>query len=163
MEDINAAVVGSIRNYLTNHSMGRVFSLRQDFSSAFTRLLYSPAATDVQIEINDRHFPIFIAGRAVDVTASALLLRTAAGIAPGAFQISVDGAAVNGFVADPNYGDLPSRPLPAAFTGNLRGKHTLRVDAAGGFAPAAPPPGDVSAIDADRLVDMLVYVEYAVP
>jgi hypothetical protein len=161
VEDSDAGVIGSVRNYLTDHPIGRVFSLRQDFSSAFTRLLHSPAATEVRIEISDRHFPIFIANHAIQVTASALLLR--ASVDPGAFQISIDGAPVNGFVADQDFGDLAARPLPGVFTNNLRGQHTLSVEAAGSFAPPAPAPGDTSAIDADRLLDMLLYIEYTVP
>jgi hypothetical protein len=42
------------------------------------------------------------------------------------------------------------------------GPHVLRVEDAGGLAPAALPPGDTSALDAGRVLDVLLYIEYSV-
>lgn len=163
VETDNAALEGSIRTFLTTNPIARVFSLRQDFSSAFAQLLHSPLATEVRIEITNRHFPMFLGNRAIAVSRSALLLRTADGVVAGPFAISVDGTAVSGFVADATLGDLPGQPLPGTFTGNVVATHILRVDNAGGLAPDAPPPGDVSALDSERLIDILLYLEYTVP
>jgi hypothetical protein len=79
---------------------------------------------------------------------------------PGTFQLSIDGNAVAGFTADPALGGLLSAPLPAAFTANLIGTHTLTIDQAGNLAPASPQPGDTSAIDPDKLPDIVLYLEY---
>jgi len=163
VEADNAALEGSIRQYLATHPIARVFSLRQDFSSAFAQLLHSPLATEVRIEITTRHFPMFIANLPIVVSRSALLLRTAKGVVAGPFSISVDGTPLNGFVADATLGNLPGRPLPAAFTGKVIRTHALAVTNAGGLAPDAPPPGDVSALDSERLIDILLYLEYTVP
>ena len=88
---------------------------------------------------------MFIAHRAIAVTRSAILLRTAHGTTVGPFAISIDGVSVNGFIADATLGGLPARPLPGASTGNFIATHVLRLDNAGALAPVAPPPGDVSA------------------
>lgn len=92
-----------------------------------------------------------------------LLLRTAEGVAPGGFALTVDGSTLNAFAPDSALGNLPGRPLPAAFASNLVSQHTLRLDNAGGFAPPVSVPGDSSALDAERLLDVLVYIEYTVP
>src|SRR5690606_9155728 len=39
VESQNAAIAGSLLHYLSNNSLTRVFSLRQEFSSAFNRLM----------------------------------------------------------------------------------------------------------------------------
>ena len=80
----------------------------------------------------------------------------------GPFDINIDGAPVNGFIADATLGGLSGRPLPGAFTGSVIATHVLRLDNAGGLAPVAPPPGDVSAVDAESLLDVLLYIEYMV-
>ena len=156
----NAALEGSIVNFFSNTPARRVFSLRQDFSAAFTRLLRSAAGTQVKIEIADRNFPLFLQGRAFQVQRAVVLLRTAAGLAPNGFALSVDGTAVNAFPADPTLGKLPGAALPGAFAANLRSVHTLAVQAAGNLAPAAPAPGDAAAIDPAILEDVLIYLEY---
>jgi hypothetical protein len=168
VEADNAALEGSILHYLSNNSIGRLFSLRQDFSHAFTRLLHSPMGTAVPIEISESHFPLIARGRRLSVTKSALAVRTAEGITTGTFRISVDGAAVTGFAPNATLAGLLAQPLPAAFTGNLPSPqarkvvHTLALEDAGDLAPAAAPPGVPSAVDADKLYDLLVYLEYKI-
>jgi hypothetical protein len=44
----------------------------------------------------------------------------------------------------------------------LIAQHTLSISNAGGFAPKSPLPGDVSAVDASLLLDVLLYIEYTV-
>jgi hypothetical protein len=68
----------------------------------------------------------------------------------------------------PTYGGLPYADLPAtvfgglgsSFSANGSARIALVVSAPGGLAPASPPPGDVSAIDAGQLHDVLLYLEY---
>jgi hypothetical protein len=138
----NASVVGGILHHLKNNTTSRVISLRQDFSSSFTRLVRSPAGTGVTFSIGPRNFPFLIQGRDLSVGSVTLLLRTAAGITPSGF------------------GHLPSTALPPAFAGALYGDHTVTVIAAGGLAPTNPPPGDVSAIDPEKLIDLLMVIDY---
>lgn len=160
VETLNANLAGGILKYFKDNSARRVFSLRQDFSSAFTRLVRSPASTPVRIELNDRHFPLLFKGRAIAVQRGLLVLRTADGGVPAGFAMTVDGAAVNAFATEPALGDLPARDLPGAFTANPRAQHTLTITAAGGLAPTSPPPGDVSVVDEDKLLDILLFIEY---
>jgi hypothetical protein len=160
VEADNASLEGAMVNIFSTTPAARLFSLRQDFSSAFTRLLRSAAGTAVKIELSDRSFPLFFAGRALQVQRGVLLLRTGGGAKAVGAQISIDGTAVTGFASDPTLAELPARPLPGAFSANLRAQHTITIDTAGDLSPAAPIPGDPSAVDATKLLDVLLYVEY---
>jgi hypothetical protein len=160
VEAQNATLEGSIVEYFSSNSARRVFSLRQDFSSAFTRLLRSPTGTKVTIELTDRHFPLFVRGRKLNVQRAEILLRTATGASLAGLSISVDGSAITAFAADAALGQLPAAGLPAAFAAGLLGQHALTIDAGGGLAPATPLPGDASAVDAEKLLDVLLYLEY---
>jgi hypothetical protein len=160
VEANNAALAGSITKYFTDNAAKRVFSLRQDFSSAFARLLHSAAGAAVTIPISERRMPMLAHGRPIVVTRGVLLLRTASGAAPVGFTIAVDGSNVSSFVIDSTLGGLFAASLPGAFSANLYGDHTFKVVAAGNLAPVAPPPGDTSAIDSALLTDMLLYLEY---
>jgi hypothetical protein len=160
VESTNNAIVGSIANFFSNNSARRVLSLRQDFSAAFSRLLRSPAGTPVSVAITDQYLPLFARGRNLQVQSGVVLLRVADKQSVNGVQLSIDDAPVAGFAADATFGNLPARPLPGAFTGNLRAAHTLVLTAAGDLAPAAPAPGDVAAVDAAKVLDVLLYVEY---
>ena len=159
VESTLATTENGIVTYFSSNPARRLFSLRQDFSSAFTRLLRSPQGAQVKLELTDRNFPLFVTGRGLSVTRCIALLRTASGAPPAGFQLSVDGAPVTGFAADPTLGSLPAKPLPAAFASNLRAEHTFVIDSAGDLAPP-PAPGTTSAVDAGQLLDILIYVEY---
>jgi len=157
VEATNAAVVGSIVEHFTNNSARRVFSMRQDFSSPFTRALRSAAGTAVRFEITPRHLPMFAQQRAIQIVRGLVLVRLAPGASLGAFQVSVDGS---GFALDPSLGNLLAAPLPAAFTGTLVGTHTVVIENADDLGPDTPVPGDPSAVDPDKLADVLFYVDY---
>jgi hypothetical protein len=160
VESSNAGLVGSIVNYFTTQTAKRLFSLRQDFSNAFTRLLRSPVGTKLTMPVTERNMPMLARGRTLSVTRGVLLLRTASGDAPEGFTITIDGTVVPNFVLDPTLGGLPSASLPGAFSANLYADHTFVVSTAGNLAPVAPPPGDVSALDSASLMDILLYLEY---
>jgi Tc toxin complex TcA C-terminal TcB-binding domain/Neuraminidase-like domain/Salmonella virulence plasmid 28.1kDa A protein len=160
VEAQNAALEGSLVNFFSNTPARRLFSLRQDFSSAFTRMARSAAGTQVQIEFGDRNFPLFMQARVLQGQRAVLLLRTASGAPPNGFAITVDGTVVAAFAPDPTLGNLPAATLPVAFAANLRAAHTLTIQAAGDLAPTTPVPGDASAIDLAKLEDLLIYVEY---
>jgi hypothetical protein len=77
-------------------------------------------------------------------------------------QIAMNGAAQTGFARDPQMGNLWTKNLGALFAGGLVGEHTLSITSAGVLAPAAPLPGDASALDPDKVLDIVVYIEYRV-
>ena len=166
VESQNAALEGSLLEYLTNNPGMRVFSLRQEFSSAFNRLTAAAAGTPVTIDITDRHFPLFLQGRALNTVKATLVLAVAERDPVGAVAISVNGTPTAGYPnpTDPPapgdaFGGLPTRPVTAAFAGGLKGQHTLIVTDAGDLAaPAAA--GTLFA--ADRLRDVLLVIEYSV-
>jgi hypothetical protein len=173
VEQQNAQMEGAILAYYTQANPSaprpkRLFSLRQDFSSVFTRLMRSPAGTVVTLELGDRNFPFFLRGRSLSTTTAVLILQTAPNASPAGFQMTIDGGAALTFRPDssspPLYDGLLQASLGAGFvvTAPNGGKatHTLTISAPGGLAPKPPPPGDVSAVDADLLRDIFLYVEY---
>jgi len=162
VEAQNASIEGTILNVLSNNPLGRVFSLRQDFSSALSRLLHSVADTPVKIHLTEKYLPVFLRGRNIDVTKAILALKTPGTQNVTGFQLAIDGANQTGFARDPALGNLWAKDLGALFAGGLLGEHTLAVKNAGVLAPASPPPGDVSVVDADLLLDALLYVEYQI-
>ncbi len=177
VEAQNSQLQQNILVYFQNNTAKRLLSLRQDFSSAFTRLLRSPpVSTSVTIDLSDRNFPIFLRGRKLNVAAnSALVLRTAP-MVPGAnpppwtgLQITLDSTAGSpgttlSFASDTSFDGLPYARLPNGFavTDPLAGKvtHTLTIANAGGLGPNPRAPGDVSAVDPEQLRDILLYIEY---
>jgi hypothetical protein len=167
---------GQILAVLTSTLLARAFSLRQDFSTAFHRLLHSPVGTPVEISIDSRFVPFFLQGRELAVRDAWLLLRTAAGKDPGGFDLSLEpkaagagsgsGAASGGsdpFTESGAFGRLFAKKLAATdLAGGLLGTHELKLVQAGGLAPESPLPGDPSALDAEKLLDVGLYVEYQV-
>lgn len=147
----------SIVTYFKANPARRLFSLRQDFSSAFTRLLRSPSGTPVTFELSDRNFPLFVRKRTLTVARAVVLLKTKSGTPPSNFQMKVDGTVLEGFTK--NLGDLPGQQLPAGFTAKLLGQHTVAIEAAGDLGPDASS-GDTSAVDVSELIDILIYLEY---
>lgn len=159
VEADHAGAADSILDFLVHNSVGRVFSLRQDFSGAFTRLLNANVGSSVSIVIDDRHFPAFLRARPMVVSRALVLLRTRDSVVPGGFQLIIDGTTITTFTTAGHPGELPGQDLPRAFQDNLRGTHTLSVAAAGDYlAPAATD--HTSAIDPEKLLDILLYVEY---
>lgn len=160
VEAKNAAFAGSIVNYFTNNPAKRLLSLRQDFSSSFTRLLRSPADTAITITLSDRNMPMFAQGRNITIMRGMLVLKTKSGAPPVGFSMTIDGTAIANPVKDRTLGDLPCSALPGAFSANLYGDHVFVITAAGNLAPAVPPLGNTSCIDPALLLDMMIYLEY---
>lgn len=159
VEEMNAAIEGTILNTLTGVPLGRLLSLRQDFSSAFNRLLHSPADTPVKIEVSDKYLPIFLRSQPLQVTKAVLVIKHAPGQSIAGFQLALDNTVVSSFVPDPALGNLRSANVAASFAGGMIGVRTLTLKAAGDLAPT-PVPGDVSALDAGKLLDIVLYLEF---
>jgi hypothetical protein len=160
VEQANAALDGTIMNHLGTEGLARVYGLRQDFSTAFNRLLHSPAGTPVRIILIDRHLPIFLRGRDLTVTTAKLVLRTPPAQTATGVSIGIDATTASGFTRDPALADLYTADVSAAFAAGLLGERTFTVRAAGDLAPGRPqPPDDTSAVDAGKLLDVLLYLE----
>ncbi|MFB9235537.1 neuraminidase-like domain-containing protein [Plantactinospora siamensis] len=159
VEQANAALDGTIMNHLATEGLARVYGLRQDFSTAFNRLLHSPANTPVRIALTDRHLPIFLRGRELTVTTAKLVLRTPPGQTVSGVSVGIDATVAGGFTRDPALADLYTADVTAAFAAGLLGERTLTVRAAGDLAPSPQPPGDPSAVDDGKLLDVLLYLE----
>lgn len=160
VERENGAVEGAIHRYLSDNSVPRVFSLRQDFSETFHRLLHSPVGTDVPFTVTDKYFPAFLADRDLTVTAATLVLRPKKGQSTNGLILQLDGTDFGTFTGQDDFGGLPGTSLGALFSAGLVGDHALRVVAAGQLAPLKPPPGDTSALEERKLLDVMLCIEY---
>ncbi|MFL6139751.1 MAG: neuraminidase-like domain-containing protein [Frankiaceae bacterium] len=160
VEQQNAALEGTIRRFLTNESLVRVYSLRHEHSAAFQRLLHQPVGTAVPLRLEQRSLPLFLQGVPLRAVTAKLVLSPAPGQSLAGVTITVDGTPITGFAADETLGGLPSADLAAALVPNFLREHALAVTAAGGLAPTDPVAGDVSAIDADKLEDVFIHVSY---
>jgi hypothetical protein len=164
VESLSAAAEGALLDYLSNNQLTRVFSLRQEFSNAYNRLVEAAAGTPVTIEITDRHFPLFLQGRALTVAKATAVLGVVDRGSVGAFAMTVNGTPVNGFSnpTDPArpgdvLGGLPTKSIGAAFAAGIKKQHTIVVDAAGNLAAA---PGAGPLLGQDKIRDILMVVEY---
>ena len=160
VEAQNAAAVGTILHALVNRPLARLVSLRQDFSGEFHQLLHRPLDTPVRVTLTDRHFPFFLRGRDLVITATRLLLRTRGVQAIGPVQIAVDGAVPAALAAEVALPGIWGTAVGALAGQSPRRQLTLAVRDAGALAPNPAPPGDPSAVDADRLLDVQLHLEY---
>lgn len=164
VESHNDSIQGALLHYLRNNMLTRVFSLRQEFSGAFSRLSEAAIGTPVTIEISDRHFPLFLQGRPLKVGSSTMVLVIAERNPVDGFAVALNGTNLSGFSSPTNpaapsdeFGGLPAKALNGAFAAGLKGQHTLTLGAAGNLGPAAGPGPRLSP---DKLRDMLLVVEY---
>ncbi len=160
VEKQNASLEGALLNVLKNQPLARMFSLRQEFSTTFNRVLHGPLNTPVKLTLSDKYLPIFIRSRNIRVSKAELLLRTAANQPVKNLNIAIDGTSETSFLPDATMGNLLSCDLSTVFAGGFTGDHTIAIVHAGDLAPKNPTPGDVSAVDDTKLLDLLIYVEY---
>jgi hypothetical protein len=87
----------------------------------------------------------------------------------GSFQITMEQpplppASFTFTAAPTSFDGLPAADVKAAFAAqaSVFGKQTLTITSAGDLAPTSPAPGDVSSIDAGKLHDILLYLEYTI-
>ncbi|MGS0688323.1 Tc toxin subunit A-related protein [Nakamurella sp. GG22] len=159
----NAALEGALLNYLTDNTLTRVFSLRQEYSTAFNRLISTPAGTVATFDIEDRHFPLFLQRRTLQVAGAAMVIVPTDRANVGSLQISINGTPATGFStpSDPatlgdQFGGLPSIAVDAGVAGGLKATHSLVVDDAGTLAD----PAGRAAFAPDALRDILLVIEY---
>lgn len=159
-------------------TMKRVFSLRQEFSTAFHQLLHSPANTPISIELSDRHFPLFLQGRQLAVVGSALALSTNVaplrevnGRLPEDFKLPefsiAHGANTEGLDSfGDSLGGLAAAKVEvftnAINPGTSSVKLSLSVTAPYSLAPKTRVASDPSALDDSLLKDVYLYLEYRI-
>ena len=156
IETENAELEGSILHYLANNPTWRVISLRQDMSAVFTRLLRSPLNTPVRFDLTDRVLSPLLRGRQLRIENGLIVARPPAGAVEG-LRITLDGDELPAFTPEPTLGDLPSAALPASFTTDVLGGHTLAITALGELEVEAEDE-----VSLDRLTDLLIYLELTV-
>jgi hypothetical protein len=147
VEEVLAAGPGSLLDVLSTQSVPRLFSLRQEFSSAFQRLLNAPPGTPVDVDITERHFPMFLQGRELQVASASLIANVPPGEEAGDLAFTWNGLAISGLTADPRFGGLASGDAAAALAGSVKAKHAVALTATGDLDPK-------------QLRDVLLYVEY---
>jgi hypothetical protein len=161
---------GSLRAYLTEHPLVRVFSLRSDFSGVFDRLLHSPSGTAVRFRLGREQLPLFLPGpellgqdKELQAASAVVSLVPAAGASTGSVSLLLDAEALSDFTSDVGPAGLPSADAAGALVPGFLGDHTLTVVNGGDLAPETPAPGDVSALDPEKLHDILLVVAYKLP
>jgi hypothetical protein len=160
MEGENQALLNALKTV----TFSRLFSLRHDFPTEYSRLVGAPLGTQVEIDIADRHLPYFLNGQSLSLRATCLLgIDAAANPEPEDLKVKLS---VNGSIADTwtkaeQLGGLPAANVGGAL-GNLVRKHTLAVMAAGVLAPTAEGGKSTMAIDPAKLRDILLYCEFKI-
>jgi hypothetical protein len=160
VEEVTGLVEGALLKTLRTRPFARTLSLRHDFSTAFNRIVHSATGTPVKIEIGERHLATIFRGRPVELVSAKLALRTAPGQAPGTVGFSLNGTTLTGFAGDPALGNLKSVNAGPAFAGGVMAEHVLLVQSAGNLGVTPARPGDPSAFDEAKLLDILLHVEY---
>lgn len=155
---------GEIETLLKSDSspMLRMISLRQEFSNAFHRLTEQEVNNHVLVKIENKHFPLFMNGRALKVTKAKLILVTPTGQTAAGVDININTVSQTGFTKDPVLGDLYTKDLGNLFNAGILKDHTISINAGGDLSLAAPSAGQVPAIDVDKLEDILLYIEYKI-
>lgn len=185
IEGSNAEVESEIRRSLQERPLWRAFSLRQEFSNPYNRLLRSAVGEPVKVEFSEKRFPLFLQGAILEnleIQSAQLVLVLNPGQTYGEFSMQINGEPVpaedpgtegSSFVNSARFGNSPNLPsidITKLFSGkvteNLLGshgssrEHTFIIDDAGDLAPDSPAPSDLSAIDAEKLKDILILIEY---
>jgi hypothetical protein len=140
-------------------------SLRHEFSTAFHRLVHSPLDSAIPIEISDGHFPVFLrflSSRSVAVSRALLALDVPESQTVNDLALTVNGTPITDFARNVAVSGLYAADLGGLFAQGIHATHTVTVTNAGDLAPDAPAPTDLSALDENKLRNILLYIEYNV-
>jgi hypothetical protein len=155
VEDASGEIAGSIMHFLKSTSLQRLFSLRQEFSSEFHRLLHGPDGQEVRIEFLDKHLPVFWKGLIPIVKRAFVLLDMPEEDIPQGLSMSINGTPLTDFKASSNrFGGLPMKEVENAAavfddtstpetTGDFLHEHKIAVTNVG-----------------EKLSDIMLFVEY---
>jgi hypothetical protein len=159
VERENGPVEGAIHQYPSNNPVQRVFSLRQDFSETFHRLLHSPVDR-CPVHRHRQVLPGLPRRSRPDCHRRHPRPAPGTKAALTGLSIQLNETAFDSFTTQSAFGDLPGASLGTLFSTGVLGTHKLRVAAPGKLAPHAPPPGDTSALDERKLLDIMLCIEY---
>jgi hypothetical protein len=163
VEESTAAVESELLKYFKGTAVSRVFSLRHEFPTEFHRLLHSAAGTEITVQFADKHFPLFLQGRKITVDSAKLGIRTAEGQALGSFKVAINGSERSSFAADADLGNLPTnKSLSTFFAAGKDSQLKFAIKNPGSLNPTPAVAGDPSAVSSDKLLDLLLYLEYRV-
>jgi hypothetical protein len=163
VENLQGAAEGQLLYTLANDGTALVLNLRHEFSTAFHLLLRSPRDTAVPVDIGAGHFPMFLrflVGWTVAVSRALLALDVAEGQSVNDVALTVNGTTVSRFAPDQAVAGLPAVDVTARFAQGIQARHTIAVADAGDLAPDAPEANDRSALDENKLRNVLLYIEY---
>lgn len=157
VESENAALEGALTNVLSDTPLPRVFSFRQEFSTAFHMLRTNTAGVAATVTLSNTALPLALQGRNLSVERAILLLKVADGLSATGTEIIVNATTLSGFTALPDFPGFVGTSAAAAFAGGLIGDHIFTIGDAGDLAPA--DPAATGAIAEGALEDMMLYVE----
>jgi hypothetical protein len=173
-----------LSSLLPRMTLQRAFSVRQEFSQTFHRLLHSPLGEIIRMELSEKHFPLFLQGQRIQIVNAKLVVEIdengfrnpAAGTieVPSSMSLNLDiqgnGSALAAIVtldkayeSNSVFSATISAGTFASFTpasGALG--ITLRVTNAGDLVPRAVIPGDPSALDDHKVKDIYLLIDYEI-
>lgn len=176
IEGRNALLEKTLAN--TDFTLPRLFSLRQEFSQSFHRLLHSPASTPVQIELGEQHFPLFLQGRRFIMQSAELIIQynkntflDERGELPENVAENLEiSVTANGGSRDLDFsttgnGELLRIVVDASVFNDFTPSTeplvlSLAISNSVNFAPDEPSTGDLSALDEKKLKDIYLLIEY---
>ncbi|MFX0541565.1 neuraminidase-like domain-containing protein [Roseovarius sp. S4756] len=156
VESNNTALEGALTQVLSDTPLPRAFSIRQDFSTAFHQLLNNAENTDTVIAIDERAMPLALRGRDVQIERAILLLKPGNGLGATGTEITVNGQAISGFTALPEFPHYLGTDMSGAFAGGILGDHVVSISDSGDLALGG---GGAAAIAQGALKDLVLYFE----
>ncbi|WP_281827029.1 neuraminidase-like domain-containing protein [Jannaschia rubra] len=154
-ETQNAALAGTLAQTFQDNGLQRVISLRQEHRDVFQALVAGPPDTAVDLTVGPRHFPIFVAGRALTISNFRLAVQTGGGV--GTLAFTVDGDATTAFGAAVDLGNMAAAAVAPMAGNDPRGTWPVTVSDAGDLGGA-----DGSALDTDAVRDIYVIIDYGI-
>ena len=162
VEEQNDAIEGTLANVLKNNAISRTLSLRQEFSVDFNRLMELPTGNEISVSIHNKHFPMFLNGKTLNISAAKLILVTPKEQSVGAFNIAIKDVNQTGFSQDASLGNLFVKDLGSVFNSGIIGDHTFKIVSSGDLGVPPSGVGPTPALDKEKLIDMVLHIEYTV-
>ncbi|WP_411032340.1 neuraminidase-like domain-containing protein [Spongiimicrobium sp. 3-5] len=164
-------------------SLSRAFSLRQEFSQTFHRLLHGAVGEQVPLELGERHFPLFLQGKRLEISSARCIVeldengfRNEDGDvelpAPLSFALNVEsngttGSEITTWDREENtklfLGEIPVTTAFSAFQPVVQGLEVnLTVNDSGDLAVSSTTPADRSSLDDHKIKDVVFLIDYKV-
>lgn len=155
VEAENAALEGALIGVLEDTALPRVYSLRQEFGTAFHQLTSGPAGVDALVALDERALPFPLRGRELAIDRALLLLKPSEGLNATGTEIRLNGTVLSGFAATPEFPGYVLTDATGALATGITGDHAIAVTDAGDLGPGAAP----AALANGALEDIVIYVE----